>query len=81
MPQNIITTLVALLLLVTLLPLSRRTGWWIRDLDFPRLQIAIGALLLLAAQLVMLELDDALAIGLLAVTAGCLPYQTWWIVP
>lgn len=81
MPENIITTLVALLLLVTLLPLSRRTGWWIRDLDFPRLQIAIGALLLLAAQLVMLELGEALTIGLLAVTAGCLMYHAWWIVP
>ena len=36
----IIATLVALLLIATLLPLSRKTEWWIRDLDFPRLQIA-----------------------------------------
>ncbi len=81
MPLIIIATLVALLLLMTLLPLSHRTGWWIRDLDFPRLQIAVFALLLLVAQGVFLDLEEPVSAALLAVTAGCLLYQAWWIIP
>ncbi len=81
MPLIIIATLVALLLLMTLLPLSRKTGWWIRDLDFPRLQIAIGALLLLAAQAIFLDWDEGTSAALLAITLGCLLYQAWWIIP
>ncbi len=81
MPTIIIATLVGLLLFATLVPLSRRTVWWIRDLDFPRLQIAIGALLLLAAQLVLLDLDESLSAALIAVTCACLLYQAWWIFP
>ena len=81
MHLNIIATLVALLLLATLLPLSRKTQWWIRDLDFPRLQIAIGAALLLAAQLFFLDLEEGVSVALLAVTVGCLAYQAWWIIP
>ena len=37
----------ALLLIVTLLPLWRNTHWVIRAMDFPRLQFASFALLLL----------------------------------
>ncbi len=81
MPLMIIATLVAVLLLATLLPLSRKTGWWIRDLDFPRLQIAIGALLLFAAELVFLEWDEGLSVALVATTMACLIYQAWWILP
>lgn len=81
MQLTIIATLVALLLLATLLPLSTNTVWWIRDLDFPRLQIAIGALLLLGAQLLLADLDEVSSIALIGVTAACLAYQAWWIIP
>ncbi|MET0856234.1 MAG: endonuclease/exonuclease/phosphatase family protein [Telluria sp.] len=77
----IIATLVALILISTLLPLSRRTGWWIRDLDFPRLQIAILAVSLLAAQLLFLDLSETKTHVLMIVTAACLVYQAWWIIP
>ena len=81
MHLTIIATLVAVLLLMTLLPLSRRTQWWIRDLDFPRLQIAIGALVLLAAQFVWLDFEESSSAALVAITICCLIYQTWWIIP
>lgn len=81
MELTIIAILAGILLLATLLPLSRQTVWWIRDLDFPRLQIAIFAVLLLAAQFVFLELDEGLSAALIAVTAACLVYQAWWIIP
>lgn len=77
----IIATLVALILIATLLPLSHRTGWWIRDLDFPRLQIAIMALSVLAAQFVFLDVSEGWTQFLLAVTAACIAYQAWWIIP
>ncbi|MET0855690.1 MAG: endonuclease/exonuclease/phosphatase family protein [Telluria sp.] len=77
----IIATLVALILISTLLPLSRRTGWWIRDLDFPRLQIAIAAVAVLVAQFVFLDLSEGKTYVLIAVTAACLVYQAWWIIP
>ena len=81
MHQFIIAPLVALLLLATLLPLSHKTDWWIRDLDFPRLQIAVFAVLLLAAQLVFLDLEETTSAALIAVTVCCLLYHAWWIFP
>ncbi|HEU4851737.1 MAG TPA: endonuclease/exonuclease/phosphatase family protein [Telluria sp.] len=77
----IIVILVALILLSTLLPLSRATGWWVRDLDFPRLQLAILALGVLVAQLLLLDLEESETQGLMLVTGACLLYQAWWILP
>lgn len=77
----VISTLVALILVATLLPLSKHTEWWVRDLDFPRLQIAIFALLVLIAEPFLLDLTDLASDVLLALTAACLLYQAWWIVP
>ena len=77
----IIATLVALLLIATIVPLSRKTDWWIRDLDFPRLQIALGAVLLAGALLTFLDLEEVWPQILLTVTVCCLLYQAWWIIP
>ena len=74
-------SLVALIVCATLLPLSRCTKWWIRDLDFPRLQLAILSLAVLAGQCVFLDWDDDLFHLLAAVNAACLAYQVWWIIP
>ena len=74
-------SLVALIVIATLLPLSRRTGWWIRDLDFPRLQIAVAALGVLVVQLAWADLGEPASIALVIVTAACLLYQAWWIFP
>jgi endonuclease/exonuclease/phosphatase (EEP) superfamily protein YafD len=73
--------LVALIVCATLLPLSRCTKWWIRDLDFPRLQLAILSLVVLVAQCVLLDWSDSLFHLLALVNAACLAYQAWWIVP
>lgn len=77
----ILATLVVLIALATLVPLSQRTTWLVRDLDFPRLQIAAVALAVLIAQLSLLDLGDYATAILLAVTAACLVYQAWWIIP
>lgn len=77
----LVSTLVALILLATLLPLSKHTEWWVRDLDFPRLQIAILALLVLIAEPFLLDLSEVTSDVLVAITAACLLYQAWWIFP
>jgi endonuclease/exonuclease/phosphatase (EEP) superfamily protein YafD len=73
--------LVAALATVTLLPMLRLDSWWVRDLDFPRLQFAALALLLLLGQAVFLGWAQAGSWALSAVSAGCLVYQSFWIYP
>ncbi len=81
MPFFLTASLVGLLVAATLLPLSRCTRWWIRDLDFPRLQIAILALGILVAQYLWSDMQDTVSLVLAAITAVCLLYQVWWITP
>lgn len=71
----------ALLSALTLIPLSRHEAWWVRSLDFPRLQLFIASSGLLVLQLVALELTHPKAWVLLAAGALCLGYHLWWIVP
>ncbi len=77
----ILATLTVIIVLMTLLPLSGNEIWWIRDLDFPRLQIAIAGLLLLAAELVLLDLPTLPAQITVSATILCILYQAWWIFP
>lgn len=77
----ILATFTALLLLATLIPLSRRAEWMIRDLDFPRLQLAVLALALLCAQGTLLDLEEVSSQIMIVITVACLLYQAWWILP
>ena len=66
---------------ITVLPMWRHEAWWIRGLDFPRVQFmtVIGVILLLA--LWRLDLSQASNLGLLAINLACLLYHGWWILP
>ncbi len=70
-----------LLAIATVLPLVRHSHWLVRAMDFPRLQIAIVAALLLATQLIILDPRDGAVLLLAAATALCLFWQLWWILP
>lgn len=70
-----------LTLLVTLLPLSRHSHWFIRGMDFPRLQFAIFAAVLLIAHLLFLDTQMIITQALISATALCLIWQLWWILP
>ncbi|MDQ9172341.1 endonuclease/exonuclease/phosphatase family protein [Oxalobacteraceae bacterium R-40] len=74
-------TLVALVAIMTLLPLSRYPAWWVRDMDFPRLQIVIFALSVLLFQWLVLGLEERIDRVLNLVTLACLIYQLFWILP
>ena len=71
----------ALTVLATLLPLSRHPHWIVRGMDFPRLQVAIVAAVLLVADFVFLDIQLAITWALIAATILCLIWQLWWILP
>lgn len=78
---TLLTILVCLMVACTLLPLSHSQKWWIRDLDFPRLQLAVFCAVLLVIELVVLELSSPTSWLLLVATVLCFAYQAWWILP
>jgi endonuclease/exonuclease/phosphatase (EEP) superfamily protein YafD len=70
-----------ILALFTLLPLWRCEAWWVRSLDFPRLQLFVISMILLPMEIIWLNLSRPITWGLLAVSLACLAYHAWWIVP
>ncbi|MBA3477974.1 MAG: endonuclease/exonuclease/phosphatase family protein [Lautropia sp.] len=72
---------VAALAVVTVLPILRLEHWLVRSHDFPRLQYAGAALLLLLTQYLALDWSWRQSWVLAAVTSACLLYQAFWIFP
>lgn len=80
-PMNIVFACCTfLVVLATLLPLSRNPHWIFRGMDFPRLQISLFAAILLLAMLLFSE-PAALSWALMGITALCFLWQFWWILP
>ena len=77
----LLAVVTAILLILTLLPLSQSPRWWVRVWEFPRVQLACLALVLLISHLAVLR-SGSLAIAISAfIAGGCLLYQLWWIYP
>jgi endonuclease/exonuclease/phosphatase (EEP) superfamily protein YafD len=74
----ILTVFIATL---TLLPLWRHDAWWVRSLDFPRLQLFVISLLLLLMESALLDLSRPLTWVLIVVSFLCCAYHGWWILP
>jgi endonuclease/exonuclease/phosphatase (EEP) superfamily protein YafD len=70
-----------LLAVATLMPTIRSGAWWIRGLDFPRLQLLLLSALVLVLQLVFHPIDDPWTIAIVIVNAACMLWQAWWIIP
>ncbi|WP_214000786.1 endonuclease/exonuclease/phosphatase family protein [Arsukibacterium sp.] len=70
-----------LLATLTLLPLWRFEAWWVRGLDFPRLQLAVLALIIMVVQLLLIDFSQTEQWTMLLISGGCLIFQLWWIVP
>lgn len=70
-----------LILLVTLLPLLRSPHWTVRGMEFPRLQFAFFAVILLMANLLFLDTQLLISQLMIFVTGLCLVWQLWWILP
>lgn len=75
----LIPTLIVVIL--TFMPLWRNEAWWVRVLDFPRLQIWIISLTLLLLESALLDFAHVAAWMLLFFSGVCFFYQAWWILP
>ena len=75
---TVLVWLVAVLIvLVTVIPLWDTNAWWVRVMDFPRLQIAVaGAVVFLAALLLLSGASRLLVPAAMLVAVG---YQLWRI--
>ncbi|WP_286807602.1 MULTISPECIES: endonuclease/exonuclease/phosphatase family protein [unclassified Marinimicrobium] len=72
---------VTLLVLLTVLPVLRHDRWWIRGLDFPRLQLALLALLLVLLPWWLPPSDAGHSWAMALISAACFAYHAWWILP
>lgn len=71
----------ALIVVATLLPLSRHPHWFVRGMDFPRFQIAFLAAALLIANLLVLDTQKLTTWFMVGAMALCLIWQLWWVLP
>ncbi|MDN7135881.1 endonuclease/exonuclease/phosphatase family protein [Pseudidiomarina terrestris] len=71
----------ALLVILSVLPLTERTHWLIRVWDFPRLQLAGLGLLLLVTSAHWLPVTSPFTWLLVAIQVACCAWQLWWIFP
>jgi endonuclease/exonuclease/phosphatase (EEP) superfamily protein YafD len=76
-----VSTLALILTMATLLPFLKREEWWIRDLDFPRVQILVLGLIVALAMPYFTGVDHPVEIALLAALGGSLVYQARRIFP
>ncbi len=80
MLKGIIIAVAGFSVFATLVPFIRKSDWWVRAFDFPRLQIAsLGIVSLALYPLVFeAELVDAFVLALTSVATG---WQLWRILP
>lgn len=81
-PAKIVTVVLALVVIIaTVLPLLRFNQWWIRVLDFPRAQITLAGILIVALYVYFWEMHsvyECVIFGLLVLAAG---YQIVKMLP
>ena len=77
--EIVVVVLSLAVLVTTVLPFWRTHLWWVRVCDFPRLQIAIAAVILIVAGWYVL--DGTLRLVLLFAVAAALAYQVVRIFP
>ena len=70
-----------ILVTFTLLPLWQNEAWWVRALEFPRLQLFLFVLIVFSLELLLLDISSIQVWGLLVISFPCLIYQAWWIIP
>ena len=78
---NIALAATLVILIVTVLPMFRHEAWWVRGMDFPRLQFSCLIVALLIFDALTLSFSDPSSWGIIIVALLCLCYQLWWIIP
>ena len=80
----VLSALAVVIVLAAALPLVRKPYWWVRMFDFPRAQIAVAAVVVLALfGVVNVGITEAgwVEWGLLVLLALAAAYEVWRIVP
>lgn len=77
--HQLVLLVTGLLVLATIIPLSRSARWWIRVLDFPRLQLLFSSIMVVALAAVSSEGQPRLLA--IALALFCLAYHLYWILP
>ncbi|WP_430233380.1 endonuclease/exonuclease/phosphatase family protein [Nitrosomonas communis] len=70
-----------ILVFATALPICRYDAWWIRNFDFPRLQLFILIIFTLILEFLLLDLSSIYTQIFIVAAFSCLIYQAWWIIP
>lgn len=78
---SVLIVCTAFITIATFLPYWRHPHWLIRGLDYPRLQVACLAMVLLLTQLLFGDLQTVSAWALIALTSFCIAWQLWWVLP
>ena len=81
MKEGILLAATGLLVVLTFLPLWKNPVWWVRGLDFPRLQLCVLAFTLLLGQALLLSYSNSLQVLVSVLSTICLAYHAWWIIP
>ena len=71
----------SLLILLTVLPLVPRDDWWVRLGDFPRAQIALVGIAVIAGYTRVAEWEQPFDLGFGAALAACVLYQVARMLP
>ena len=71
----------AVAIIATALPLSRHPAWWIRVLDFPRLQVFVIGLTALLGYWIFTPAADAVGLVFTALVLASLGHQAFMIYP
>ncbi len=71
----------AVFIVLTWLPLSRNTAWWVRVWEFPRLQAAIWGLLLVVTGVTLPVPSPLLNTAVLLTLSAAIVWHLWWILP
>lgn len=77
----VLTIATLLIVIASALPLSRHQHWVVRVMDFPRVQIAFMAAVLLVINCLCLDLTRAFSWCLVAAAGVCLLWQLKWVLP
>jgi len=77
----VLAVLTGVLFVVTFITLWRYEVWWVRDWDFPRLQLGLLALTLLVIEIALLDFSQISPWIMTALSFICVCYQAWWVMP
>ena len=77
----IVLLLSVLLIVATILPFLRSEAWWIRDFDFPRVQILVLGAFVAGAIPYFTGLNHAAEVAVLAALIAALLYQAYRVFP